>query len=160
MNFDEAIRFILRWEGGYANDPNDPGGETKFGISKRAHPEVDIKELTQEDAIEIYYERYWLESLVPALPAEIRLAYFDSVINQGPGAAAKMLQEAAGGIKVDGAIGPNTLKKLYDVDVDAMLVNFLALRALRYTRTMKFDIYGRGWMRRLMDIAVESGANI
>ncbi len=57
--FSAALKFALKWEGGYVNDPDDPGGETKYGISKRAHPEVDIKNLTVAQAGEIYKREYW-----------------------------------------------------------------------------------------------------
>ena len=53
MTFEEAVKSVLKHEGGYVNDPKDPGGETNFGISKRAFPDLDIKNLTEEDAIEI-----------------------------------------------------------------------------------------------------------
>ena len=57
--FDEIIEVVLEHEGGYVNDPKDPGGETNFGIAKRSHPDVDIKNLTKESAKEIYKEVYW-----------------------------------------------------------------------------------------------------
>ena len=57
--FERAIDKTLAWEGGYVNDPKDPGGETKYGISKRAHPDVDIKNLSREKACAIYKKHYW-----------------------------------------------------------------------------------------------------
>ena len=59
MSFAKSLNFVLKWEGEYSNDPSDPGGETKYGISKRAYPELDIKSLTKEDAARIYYRDYW-----------------------------------------------------------------------------------------------------
>jgi hypothetical protein len=58
-HFERAVAFVLRHEGGYVNDPRDPGGETKYGISKRAYPRLDIKGLTEADAKEIYRRDYW-----------------------------------------------------------------------------------------------------
>ena len=60
--FDSAIDNVLHYEGGYVNDPLDPGGETKFGISKRSYPNLDIKNLSRNKAIEIYYKDYWLQN--------------------------------------------------------------------------------------------------
>jgi lysozyme family protein len=57
--FERALAFTLRWEGGLSQDPDDPGGTTKYGISARAHPEVDVRNLTLEDAKEIYRKEYW-----------------------------------------------------------------------------------------------------
>ena len=64
MPFYQEIKHVLKREGGYVNDPDDPGGETKYGISKRAHPDVDIASLTPESAAEIYKDYYWLPAKV------------------------------------------------------------------------------------------------
>ena len=58
-DFEKAVEFVLRMEGGYVNDPKDPGGETNFGIAKKSYPGVDIKNLTEEQAEEIYKRDYW-----------------------------------------------------------------------------------------------------
>lgn len=58
-DFDKVMEFIFKWEGGYVNDPADPGGETNFGIAKRSHPDLDIKNLTKDQAKEIYKIEYW-----------------------------------------------------------------------------------------------------
>ena len=65
--FDDIIKVVLKHEGWYVNDPVDPGGETNFGIAKRSHPDVDIKNLTEEGAKEIYYQDYWMKNRVPQL---------------------------------------------------------------------------------------------
>jgi len=64
VNFDEIIEVVLHHEGGYVNDPKDPGGETNFGIAKRSHPDVDIKNLTKDGAKEIYKEHYWDKNII------------------------------------------------------------------------------------------------
>ena len=64
MSFYIEIENVIKHEGGYVNDPSDPGGETKYGISKKAYPKVDIKNLTLDDAIEIYKDDYWLPAKV------------------------------------------------------------------------------------------------
>lgn len=107
---------MLRREGGYVNDPSDMGGETRFGISKRSYPDVDIKNLTMEQAIEIYRKDYWVPSKAERLPEEIREDYFDAVVNHGQGNAVKILQRAVNStgsprLSVDGRIGRNTIRE-------------------------------------------------
>ena len=74
MTFETAIAFVLSEEGGYSNDPNDPGGETNFGISKRSHPNVDIKNMTQDEAESIYKYLYWDACRCESLPDKLALA--------------------------------------------------------------------------------------
>ena len=82
-SFDEIIEIVLEHEGGYVNDPDDPGGETNFGVSKRAYPNVDIKNLTEDAAKDIYRRDYWDRNHCEDLPDELRHVYFDMCINQG-----------------------------------------------------------------------------
>ena len=86
-NAHKAFKFVLRWEGGdrYTNDPKDPGGETKYGISKRAHPTLDIKHLTPEKALEIYLEKYWFPSGADDLDFPMCLLVFDTAFLCGVG---------------------------------------------------------------------------
>ena len=70
--FDDIIDVVLEHEGGYVNDPNDLGGETKYGITKRFYPDVDIKNLTEDEARKIYYDDYWVKNKVPQLPDNLK----------------------------------------------------------------------------------------
>lgn len=157
MNRDEAIALIIELEGGYVNDPADPGGETKYGISKKAHPNEDIANLTKERAAEIYRDRYWNPTAARIYDVAPRLAavVFDSAVNQGNGAAAKMLQAVVHASQ-DGIIGPNTIAALQDV-IDARgegwaLAQFQAARVMRYTANANWPRYGRGWMNRVFTV--------
>lgn len=78
-----SFGFVLDHEGGYSNDPTDPGGETKYGISKRAHPNLDIKNLTPEQALDIYLKEYWEPIGGDNLPIPYCVAAMDSAINHG-----------------------------------------------------------------------------
>lgn len=97
-NLKQGLLFIGKWEwgnrpdGGYTNDPRDPGGETKFGISKRAHPTVDIKNLTLEQATEIYRKEYWTPAGCDSIPFPNCVAVFDTAVNCGVGRATKWLK--------------------------------------------------------------------
>lgn len=82
-NFDECVKFVISLEGGYVNDPNDPGGETKYGIAKRYHSKEDIKNLTIERAKEIYKEEYWGPAGCDNLPNLYDLVVFDTAVQYG-----------------------------------------------------------------------------
>jgi hypothetical protein len=82
-NFDDIVNFTLRWEGGYSNNPNDPGGETNFGISKRYHPDEDIKNMTRERAIEIYHNDYWLKYRCDKDTHPNNMVIFEISVNPG-----------------------------------------------------------------------------
>ncbi len=82
-NFDKSIAFVLRWEGGYSNDSRDAGGETNFGISKRYHADVDIKNLTKDGAKEIYLNEYWLPNGCDELEYPMDIVIFNAAVNPG-----------------------------------------------------------------------------
>tara|TARA_R100000278_G_scaffold120817_1_gene103629 strand:- start:1208 stop:1726 length:519 start_codon:yes stop_codon:yes gene_type:complete len=157
--FEDCIDKVLEHEGGYVNDPKDLGGETNFGISKRAYPDVDIKALTKEDAKAIYKKDYWKRYKIEKMPERLRYIYFDMVLNMGSGNAAKVVQRAANAknpaserIKVDGAVGPMTRKALKNVELERVRSE----RVLHYARlVMKKPEQHRfwfGWFRRSLEV--------
>lgn len=149
MTFEVALDFVLAQEGGDVNDPDDPGGHTRFGISQRAHPDEDIGALTRSRAAEIYRSDYWDACRSDDLPSPLRLLVFDAAVNQGPRAAIEMLQLAVGTIP-DGIIGPKTLAAAKTKGgLGESVLNMAAERAFRYGKSANFAKYGRGWMRRL-----------
>jgi len=91
-NFEKAVDFVLQREGGYVNHPNDPGGETNFGICKRTYPKIDIKNLTRSDAIEIYRTDYWKKSGADKLDDALSLVHFDTAVNAGLSRANALLE--------------------------------------------------------------------
>lgn len=136
--FDQAVGMVLKHEGGYVNDPVDPGGETKYGISKRAYPKVDIAGLTVDGAKAIYKRDYWDAIGADQLPANVRYAAFDTAVNMGVGVARKFLKESGG-------------------DLD----KFIGLRRARYAaiiqKNPKMAKYQKGWNNRLNEVAALSG---
>ena len=157
MTPNEAIDLILKLEGGYVNDPHDPGGETKYGISKRSHPGEDIANLTTDRAAAIYLAEYWTPTAgrIADIAPRLAVAVFDSAVNQGNGAAVKMLQGLLHAAQ-DGIIGPKTLEALQDA-IDAhgegwVLAQFPAARVLRYASNANWLRYGRGWMVRVFTV--------
>lgn len=134
VGFDAAVEKMLGREGGYVNDPDDRGGETKYGISKSANPDVDIPALTVDKAKQIYKERYWDAIGADKLPAHVREMAFDAAVNQGVPWTKGVLRR----------IG-NDPSKLFD------------LRARRYATIVKNDPtqakFQRGWEKRLEEFA-------
>lgn len=152
-DFDKAFEHVIGIEGGYSNDPKDPGGETKYGVSKRAYPDEDIKNLSIERAKIIYRMDYWNKIKGDDLPYPLNMFVFDAAVNQGIVPAIDMLQKTLG-VARDGILGVTTIKAAQDARGQAMSM-YLADRALRYTGTRNFDQYGRGWLRRLFVLAME-----
>ena len=154
--FDDIIEVVLKHEGGYVNDPVDPGGETNFGIAKRSHPDVDIKNLTEECAKEIYYQDYWMKNRVPQLPDDLKHIYFDMCVNQGRGRAVKILQQAANAkganLKVDGGLGPKTIGALNGVELQRVRAYRIKYYADLVTRKPDLEKFYFGWFRRGLEV--------
>lgn len=155
MTFDQAFEVLMKHEGGYVNDPRDPGGETKYGISKRAYPDIDVANLTVDQARDIYRRDYWDACKCDELPIRARLLVFDSAVNQGVGTAIRLYQEALG-VKADGVIGPKTIEASYKNNNDETYAEFMALRSARYQKHPKFDVFGKGWTKRMFDVMARS----
>lgn len=152
MNFETAFRFTIGHEGGYVNDVRDPGGETKFGISKRSYPGVDIKSLTLEQAQAIYKRDYWQQASCDRMPLKIAVAVFDAAVHHGPKTAVKLLQRA---LKVadDGEYGRITHGTLQSRDTNETLELMLSERAIYLTTCPAWPTYKRGWLKRLFNLA-------
>lgn len=155
-DFNAAAAFTLRFEGGYVNDPRDPGGETNHGISKRAYPDLDIAKLTASEAREIYYRDYWLPARCNMLPPPLATAMFDYAVNSGPKAAITGLQ-AIIGTPADGLWGSRTqtaLDRALAVERELVTGQALAIKLcsfrLDFLADLKtFPAFGRGWVRRV-----------
>ncbi len=154
--FDEIIEVVLEHEGGYVNDPKDPGGETNFGIAKRSNPDVDIKNLTKAEASLIYKTKYWDKNKVESLPEELWHIYFDCCVNMGKSRAVKILQQAANGkganIDVDGGLGPNTLKAISNVELGRVRAYRVKYYADLVTRKPELEKFYFGWFRRALEV--------
>ena len=108
MTFDDAFDKLIGHEGGYVYDPRDPGGETKYGISKRAYPDLNIQSLTLDQAKAMYRKDYWDKLRLQELPEAIRYSLFETAVNAGIKQAVTLLQRAAG-VAEDGVIGRVTI---------------------------------------------------
>ena len=153
--YPAAAALIIAHEGGYVNDKDDPGGETQWGISKRAYPSLNIKTLTHADALGIYRRDYWDKLRCGSMPWAVALVVFDAGVNQGVGAAAKFLQRAAG-VTADGQIGPMTLGAVGRADPVKLAAEIQAIRMLHYASLSGWAKYGLGWSRRAMSTLVSA----
>ncbi len=130
--FHKIIPFVLEHEGGYVNDKDDPGGETKYGISKRAFPHLNILDLTQKEAIQIYYDKYWKHDW-EQLGFPLAACMFDTAVNMGHSRA-------------------NHFLKLCSRNHD----NYLKLRADRYNELISdnptLKKFEKGWMNRVAQL--------
>lgn len=147
MNFDLAFERLLGHEGGYVNDPRDPGGETNWGISKRAYPNVDIKALMQDGAKAIYRRDYWAPVRADELPDLVRFDVFDAAVNHGVSQSAKWLQRAVGA-NPDGVIGAQTVAAARAAG-SQLAARFNGYRLQFYTDLGTWPTFGKGWARRV-----------
>ena len=150
MNFDQAFDRLISNEGGYVNDPADPGGETNWGISKRSYPHVDIANLTREGAKAIYLRDYWQRGQMDQYDPAIAFQVFDMAVNSGIETAVRILQRAAG-VAEDGDIGPVTLAAINAKSTTDMLMLFIAYRLKFWTTLSTWPRFGRGWANRAAD---------
>ena len=155
-NFNEIIEKVLEHEGGYVNDPKDLGGETKYGITKRFYPDVDIKNLTIEQAKEIYRKDYWDRNRVESLPQNLWHIYFDMCVNMGKRTAVKVLQRAAVNkgrdIEVDGGLGPATIGALKGVELDRVRAFRVKYYVDLITARPEQEKFFLGWFRRATEV--------
>lgn len=147
MNFDIAFDRLMGNEGGYVNDPADPGGETNWGISKRSYPNLDIRALTREDARRIYRTDFWQRGRMDDYDGAVAFQVFDIAVNSGIETAVRMMQRAAG-VADDGHVGPVTVAAVKARSVTDMLLLLVAERLDFWTRLSTWDRFGRGWARR------------
>lgn len=150
MNFDQAFERLIGHEGGYSDDPIDPGGETKYGISKRAYPGENILAMTLGRAQQIYRRDYWGPAGCDAVPDGIKFDLFDMAVNSGVRAAVKTLQRAVGETS-DGIIGPRTLQAIQSLPASRLVARFNGHRMAYITAQPDewWRRFGRGLMNRI-----------
>ena len=155
--FNNAFERTLGHEGGYVHDPVDPGGETKYGISKRSYPQVDIRTLTVEDAKHIYHRDFWQPLQLDLLRGDVAAEIFDTAINMGKSKAVTIAQRSAcylgHSCAGDGIIGPKTLAALNAANPSDLLRCLNALQLCRYVELVEsnpaFAKFAVGWLKRI-----------
>ncbi len=153
--FDKYIERILSHEGGYTNNPKDPGGATNWGITERVARANgytgEMRAMPRQTAIDIYRKVYWAGPHIDLLPEGISFQVLDAAVNHGRTRAIQWLQTAVGAT-ADGAIGPKTLERVRayqsTIGTKGVTLSFLAQRLQFYTDIGGWDTFGKGWARR------------
>ena len=154
-NFDKCLEMLLSHEGGFVNHPEDPGGITNLGVTKKVYDEwtgsesteQEMRDLTPEDVAPIYKKNYWDRVKGDSLPSGLDWACFDWAVNSGSGRPAKAVQRAVGAT-ADGAIGPATLGLIMEKDPKFIIEYVHDVRQDFYKSLKTFETFGRGWTRR------------
>lgn len=160
-DFLYALKLVLAYEGGYTNDPHDPGGETNLGILHTEYdryrrelglPTRSVKSLTRDEAADIYFRKYWVATGCDTIPGPLNIALFDSAVNTGNRQATLFLQRALG-VVADGRLGPTTLAAARKRNPRTVAVNLLLERVLFYHKLNTFKYFGEGWLNRIARLA-------
>lgn len=159
--FLDALPFVLQWEGGYVNHPNDPGGATNKGVTQKVYDawrerqglaERDVRQLEESELHALYESGYWVPPKCPALDTPLDLVQFDTAVNMGVGRAVRFMQKAVGATP-DGAWGPGTQACVDGCDLGATLVNYCQVREDYYRQLAannpKLQVFLKGWLNRL-----------
>ena len=158
-NYVESLQAVLVHEGGFVNNPEDPGGMTNLGCTKAVweeyvgHPvdEKAMRALTPSDVAPLYKRKYWDKVCGDDLPAGIDYVVFDAAINSGAGRAAKWLQ-ACVGVEPDGGIGPKTLAAVQTFDAKQLVEDYSKRRLSFLMDLPTWDTFGKGWGRRVNEV--------
>lgn len=144
-------------EGGerVTEDPRDPGGLTKWGVSQRAFPSLDIRALSRDQAMALYDEHYWRRCRCDELPARLALMVFDTAVNQGTGKAARLLQRAVG-VSADGVLGPVTMAEVRKQDALDVTERLALLRVEAYFGNGN-PAFLKGWINRVIRVQARAG---
>ncbi len=158
--FDLVFERVIGHEGEFQDDHRDrgnwTGGEvgkgklngTKYGLAAMTYPDLDIKELTLDDAKAIYRRDWWCYLNMAQWPKAMQYQMFDAAINHGIGRANQFIQWAVR-VKEDGKVGPVTRAAVEAMDINDLLFRFLAKRLRYFTEVKTWSAYSRGWSRRL-----------
>ena len=161
--FEKAVEHVLRHEGGFVQHPRDPGGATKYGITRQTLSRAkkrpvsinDVRRLSRKEAIAIYRQLYWDPVRADELPPGLDLAVFDLAVNSGPVRAVTMLQRALG-VEADGILGPVTLGAAREADVQETIRRLTKTRLGFLGRLATWPVFGLGWRRRVLAVEQEA----
>lgn len=140
--FQNCMPFVMRWEGGFVDHPDDPGGRTNRGVTQRVYNEwrarqglypQDVKRIGEAEVLAIYEASYWLPPRCDLLHNPLDLVQFDTAVNMGVGRAVRFLQRCVG-CKDDGDFGPTTEKAVTTCDAAATLSAYCDAREAYYRR--------------------------
>jgi uncharacterized protein (TIGR02594 family) len=161
--FDDALAHVLEMEGGFSEDPYDPGGPTNFGITLAVYAawkgvaltegtcaalKSELRRIPQETVRDIYFARYWTPACCAEMAPALAFFHFDAAVNHGVTGAMRLLQRAVG-TDADGEIGPNTRAAIAALPLGELLQRYADVRRARYRALRHFWRFGRGWLARV-----------
>jgi len=164
-NWNNSFNLMLKSEGGYVNNPADPGGITNLGVTKatwenwigRESDEAEMRNLTPEKVKPLYKKKFWDACKCDELPSGIDYLVFDFAVNAGVGRSAKVLQTAVGA-NPDGGIGPMTLTAVSNFDAADLVERFSQAKEDFYRNLPTFATFGRGWLNRVADVKLKAAS--
>ena len=166
--YNDALKFVLRWEGGFADVPGDAGGRTMKGVTQRVYdawragqgkPPADVAKISDAELSAIYADNYWKKALCNVLQSHIDLVQFDTAVNMGPNRAVKMLQQAVG-VAADGAFGPATKQACDSCSPPDTVASYCSIREALYRHFAEApgqEKFLAGWLNRLNDLRAAAG---
>jgi|TARA_R110000868_G_scaffold96356_1_gene265111 lysozyme family protein len=164
-NWQKSFELMLKSEGGYVNNPADPGGMTNLGVTKatwenwvgRESDEAEMRGLTPEKVEPLYKKKYWDAVRGDELPPGISYLCFDFAVNAGAGRSIKTLQTAVG-VTPDGGFGPLTLAAVQAIDPVELIEKFSQAKEDFYRSLGTFATFGKGWLNRVADVKVKANS--
>jgi len=158
-NWETAFQMVLNHEGGFVNNPKDPGGMTNLGVTKKVWEEfvgreVDEREmraLTPDAVKPLYKKNYWDKIKGDQLPSGVDYAAYDLAVNSGVGRAAKYLQQIAG-VPADGLIGPQSIEAINACPAEEVVDALCDMRLDFLQRLPTWNTFGKGWERRVVEV--------
>ena len=162
-NFDHSLDLVLKSEGGFVNNPKDPGGMTNLGVTAstwanfkgRNTNEKEMRSLTRDDVAPLYEKKYWDACKCDDLPSCVDYLVFDFAVNSGPGRSVKTLQRALG-LPEDGAVGPVTIQTIDVMDKTELIARFSDAKKQFYESLPTFATFGNGWLKRVDEARVNA----
>ena len=162
-NFQQSIDAMLVSEGGFSNNPKDPGGMTNLGVTKTVWEgwtghdatEQTMRNLSTADVTPLYKKKYWDAVQGDALPSGVDYCVFDTAVNSGAGRSIKLLQRSIG-VTEDGFLGPNSLAAILVSDVGSLIDKYCAARNEFLQSLSTFETFGKGWTNRVLEVNLKA----
>ena len=166
-NFERCLALVLKSEGGYVNNPADPGGITNLGVTKdtweayvgRTVDEAEMRGLTPNDVAPLYQRNYWDKVAANSLPVGVDYCLFDTAVNSGPSQAVKFIQRALN-VVVDGVLGQQTIAAANQRDAAELIEQFCEERLQFMQSLSTWPTFGRGWQRRVEEVQAAAQAMV
>jgi len=164
-NWQKSFELMLKSEGGYVNNPADPGGRTNLGVTQatwenwvgRPSDEAEMRSLTADKVEPLYKKKFWDAVRGDELPVGLDYLVFDFGVNAGPGRAIKVMQSAVG-VTPDGGFGPLTLAAVQAIDPVELIEKFSQAKEDFYRSLGTFATFGKGWLNRVADVKVKANS--